>query len=265
MNEKSDLLKLFRKVREAVEQYVADTNLVNKSQLLSEKGKEAKIEENTQSFIEAMSKYREEMLKIVDFREKSYTEFQKREAAEWMKSADFQRTLTANLDMLEKGYLGKIETLALLDMYGKNDLAMDMIARTMVEKHSPYCDLLKNRITVRKQLNAFATVRNIIETTVNVNLIDKRIVAYLGTHEDKEKYLFSAGYAAIVGELTDDLLINSPDASICMKDNQSREKRFYGADINLMKAAHEVAKRMDVSERSKLNLDRQGEAGGGAE
>lgn len=224
MGEKERLLGLFKKVAVSADAFRQDRQEIMQSDKLTDEGKASEIKENIDMFIEASDTYRETMLAIVDEREAGYTAFYVKEAKSRMQSSDYQTALATNLDMLKRGYMGKIEVIALLQLYDKDDLAISRIYETMYQTHSPYYGLMTDRITVKKQLNAFESIRSIINSKVNIGLVD--LPGWNATPFDKEHFYFGSGYYAIENELNDDLTINSPDASLALKVNANKKARM---------------------------------------
>lgn len=70
MGEKSELLKLFKKAADSADMFKDDKQEVERSEILSEKGKHQEIAENRGLFAEAVEGYREQMLAIVDRRKR---------------------------------------------------------------------------------------------------------------------------------------------------------------------------------------------------
>lgn len=228
MKEKTKLLELFKKAareadafREARRETMASVNL-------TDEGKRASITEDRKTFIDATDKYREEMLKIVNDREADYTAFYVRAAKLRMSSSDYQAALNSNLAALRRGHMGKIEIMAMLQMYAednKDDLAVSRIYEVMREAHNPHFDLIEDRITVQKQLNAFASLRNIINSKVNIGLVD--LPGWNAVTGNREYFYYGSGYHAIVNELNEDLSINFPDATLGRAANANERNRMH--------------------------------------
>lgn len=247
MNEKTKLLGLFKKAADAADMFKDDKREIMKSDILSEKGKAQEIAENLRLFSEAVEGYRDQLLAIVDEREKDYTSYYVNVALTRFGSNGYQSALTANLEMIKQGYTGKIEIMAILKLYKDDDLAYSRVEDVMRQVKSPYCNLLEDRITVRKQLNAFESIRQFIKAKVTAYLAEQQIysppagsrVRLKGDQFSREACYFGSGYAAIVEELNDDLTINSPGATLSLKSNSDPNTTYrHGSDIDVMKAEH---------------------------
>lgn len=129
--------------------------------------------------------------------------------------------------------MGKIEIMAMIQMYAednKDDLAVSRIYEVMRETHNPYFELIENRITVKKQLNAFASIRNIINSKINIGLVD--LPGWNAVTGNKEYFYYGSGYFAIVNELNEDLSINHPDATLSRAVNADERQRIhYGESL----------------------------------
>lgn len=249
MEEKTRLLELFKKAADSADMFKDDKREVMGSPMLSEKGKEHEVSENLRLFTEAMKGYREQMLAIVDGREEDYTAYRVRTAQQKMSTSNYQTALAANLDMLRRGYMGKIEVMALLKLYNDDDLACSRIEEVMQQTQNPYIDMLADRITVKKQLNAFESVRRIIRSNVTGYLAEKPIYKPLVTSQaglkpelfSREACYFGSGYTAILEELNEDLTINRPDATLALKNNSDTNMIIHnGSDIDIMKAENSL-------------------------
>ena len=257
MGEKSELLKLFKKAADSADMFKDDKQEVERSEILSEKGKHQEIAEKRRLFAEAVEGYREQMLAIVDRREEDYTAFNVRIAQTKLGNSSYQNALTANLAMLQQGFCGKIEVMAMLRLYKEDDLAYSQVEDIMRRTNNPYCNLLEDRITIKKQLNAFESIRRIIRSKVNTYLTEQPVyrpsaASQSGMKENRfsrEASYFGSGYVAIVEELEEDLTINSPVATLALKYN-SDPKSVYnsGSNIDVMKAEHSVKKQQEKQE-----------------
>lgn len=225
MNEKTKLLELFEKVRKATDEGKQRNREIEASQRLSQKGKAEEIQQIRQQLRDTINKCREQMLAIVDEREEDYAGYYKKITMDRMRLTGYTQTLTANIELLKKGYLGKIQVMALLELYKNDDVAMDMISATLQEMKSPYRDLLDDRITIRKQMNAFESVRNIIKSKVNIGLLD--LPSYHLGDMDSAGFYFGSGYHAILEELNEDLSINSPTATLTSQSNADPKLRIH--------------------------------------
>lgn len=223
MYEKSKLIEMFKKVKRAAEEAREDRVSVQGDSLLSEKGKEKKQIEIRKEFNEAVNLYRDEMLALVDAREADFTAYYVKVAKDRLLSDTYMGKLMASLDILKKGYMSKIEVMALVELYNYNDSAMDMIMDVMRETKSQYMDLIPERITIKMQLNAFESIRGVIRSKVNVNLLDisskytgKTTYSFNDSKPARDDIYayFGSGYYAIVNELNDDLTLNSPSATL---------------------------------------------------
>lgn len=256
MNEKTRLLALFTKVAKATNEFKDDREEILKSDMLSTKGKDKEIAEYRRQFAEAMEMFRDEMIGIVDSREKDYTAYRIKEAQERMRSSDYQAALTANLDALERGYMGRIEVAALLALYNSDDLATDRIHEVMYRTKNPYCDQIEKRITIKMQLNAFESIRRVIQSTVNVRLAEKfrpqqSPAVSSGLKPGKfssEDIYFGSGYYAIKNELEEDLTINSPDASLGLQNNADKDVMHHSGNVFDIKA---VKKEVETKNQKK--------------
>ncbi|MCI8666972.1 MAG: hypothetical protein HFG82_09940 [Dorea sp.] len=247
MNEKTKLLELLKKAADAADMFKDDKREIMKSDRLSEKGKTQEIAENFRQFTEAMEGYREQMLDIVNEREKGYTSYYVSVAQTRFSTNGYQSALTANLDMIKQGYAGKIEIMAILKLYKDDDLAYSRVEDVMRQVKSPYCNLLEDRLTVKKQLNAFESIRHLIKAKVTSYLAEQQVYrpsaeSKAGLKKDKfsrEACYFGSGYVAIVEELNDDLTINSPKATLALKHNSDPNTTYHhGTNIDVMKAEH---------------------------
>lgn len=225
MNEKTKLLELFEKVRKTTDEAKQRNREIEASQRLSQKGKAEEIQQIRQQLRDTINKCREQMLAIVDEREKDYAGYYKKITMDRMRLTGYTQTVTANVELLKKGYLGKIQVMALLELYKNDDVAMDMISATLEEMKSPYRDLLDDRITIRKQMNAFESVRNIIKSKVNIGLLD--LPSYHLGDMDSTGFYFGSGYHAILEELNEDLSINSPVATLTSQANADPKLRIH--------------------------------------
>lgn len=233
MNEKSKLMDLFRKVKSAAEEASEDRLAVQADTRLSDKGKEEDRAEIRRQFNEAVQRYQEEMLKLVDDREADYTAYYVKVAKDRLGSSSYMGTLMSTLDALKRGYMGKIEIMALMELYKDNDLAMDMIVDVMREMKSPYMDLVPERVTIKMQLNAFESIRGVIRSKVNVNLLDiparysgkvSHSFVDAGIEKDNSIVYFGSGYYAIKNELNDDLSLKDASASLGRVNNAERNQ-----------------------------------------
>lgn len=172
MYEKSKLIEMFKKVKRATEEAREDRVSVQGDSLLSEQGKEKKQIEIRKEFNEAVNLYRDNMLALVDAREADYTAYYVKVAKNRLLTDNYIGRLMYSLDILKKGYMSKIEVMALVELYNYDDSAMDMIMDVMRETKSLYMDLIPERITIKMQLNAFESIRGVIRSKVNVNLLD---------------------------------------------------------------------------------------------
>lgn len=224
MNEKTKLLDLFQAVKRSIDLAQEKLSDIQTDYKLSSQGKEEDITENKGLFAEAMQQYQKEMLDIVDSREADYTALNVKSTKDRLKDADYMRTLIVNLDAIKQGIMGKIEVMALIDAYKDNDHAMGMITDTLLEMHSPYVDLLPDRVTVKMQLNAFESIRNIIRSKINGSLLDvparyttvETAYSFYGSDKMKDsKYAyFGAGLMAIENELNEDLTLKDASATL---------------------------------------------------
>lgn len=233
MNEKSKLLELFGKAAKEADALREARRETMASVKLTDEGKRESIAEDRKTFIDATEKYREDMLKLVNGREADYTAFYVRAAKVRLGSADYQSALSANLEALRSGRMGKIEVMAMLQMYAednKDDLAVSRIYEVMRETHNPYFHLIEDRITVQKQLNAFASLRNIINSKINIGLVD--LPGWNAVTGNKEYFYYGSGYHAIVNELNEDLSLNRPDATLGKAANANeRNRTHYGESV----------------------------------
>lgn len=233
MNEKSKLIALFEKAAKEADEFREARQETMASMKLTDEGKRESIAEDRKTFIKETDKYREDMLKIVNDREADYTAFYVRAAKMRMNSSDYQAALSSNLESLRSGHMGKIEIIAMIQMYAednKDDLAVSRIYEVMRETHNPYFKLIENRITVKKQLNAFASIRNIINSKINIGLVD--LPGWNAVTGNKEYFYYGSGYFAIVNELNEDLSINQPDATLSHAVNANERQRIhYGESL----------------------------------
>lgn len=228
MKEKTRLMELFAKTAKEADAFREARRDTMASVKLTDEGKRESIAEDRETFISAAEKYREDMLKIVNDREADFTAFYMRGAKSRMSSGDYQAALSANLAALRMGHIGKIELMAMLEMYGednKDDLAVSRIYEVMRETCSPYFDLIEDRITVQKQLNAFAGIRNIINSKINIGLVD--LPGWNAVTGNKEYFYYGSGYHAIVNELNEDLSLNRPDATLGRAANANERNRMH--------------------------------------
>ncbi len=228
MKEKTRLLELFGKAAREADAFREARRDTLASTKLTDEGKRASIAEDRKIFIGATDKYREDMLKIVNEREEDYTAFHVRAAKMRMGSSDYQTALESNLTALCRGHMGKIEILAMLQMYAednKDDLAVSRICEAMRKTDNPYFDLIKDRITVQKQLNAFASIRNIINSKMNIGLVD--LPGWNAVTGNEEYLYYGSGYYAIVNELNEDLSLSRPDATLGRAANANERKRMH--------------------------------------
>lgn len=228
MKEKTRLMELFAKTAKEADAFREARRDTMASVKLTDEGKRESIAEDRETFISAAEKYREDMLKIVNDREADFTAFYTRGAKSRMSSGDYQAALSANLAALRMGHIGKIELMAMLEMYGednKDDLAVSRIYEVMRETRSPYFDLIEDRITVQKQLNAFAGIRNIINSKINIGLVD--LPGWNAVTGNKEYFYYGSGYHAIVNELNEDLSLNRPDATLGRAANANERNRMH--------------------------------------
>ncbi len=249
MNEKTKLLGLFEKVREATDGAKENNRKIEASQKLSQKGKAEEIQQTRQQLRDTINKYREQMLAIVDEREEDYAGYYKKITMDRMRLTGYTQTLTSNVELLKKGYLGKIQVMALLELYKNDDVAMDMISATLEEMKSPYRDLLDDRITIRKQMNAFESIRNIIKSKVNIGLLDGP--SYHLGDRDSAGFYFGSGYHAILEELNEDLSINSPTATLTSQANADPKLKIhqYGNSGDIISDARNKSRMAAAAER----------------
>ncbi len=200
MNEKTRLLELFKDAADSADMFKEDKQEVMKSPMLSERGKKHEMAENLRLFAEAMKDYRERMLAIVNEREEGFTAYQVSAAQSKISASNYQLTLRENLDMLKCGYMGKIEVMALLKLYHEDDLAYSRIEEVMQQTHSRYTDLLEDRITVRKQLNAFESIRQIIRSNITGYLVEKPVYKPPVSSQSGVKQTPSAGKRVILAQ-----------------------------------------------------------------
>lgn len=226
MNEKTKLLDLFSKVKWATLEVKKDNQQIQTSERLSKQGKAEDQAENRLMYKEAIDGYREQMLAIVDARENDYIAWYKKTTMDHMKSFDYQSALMINLETLRKGYMGKVEILALLELYDANDVAINIICDILKEIKSPYLNLTDGRITINKQLNAFESIRNVIKSTVNMVLYDRPGLS-LGSITDESRVFFGSGYYAIKEELNEDLTLKSADASLALQANEDKKHQVH--------------------------------------
>lgn len=233
MNEKNKLLELFRKVKKSAEEASEDSLAVQADSRLSSKGKDEDRAKIRQQFNEAVQQYREDMLKIVDDKEADYTAYYVKVAKDRLESSSYMEILMSTLDALKRGYMGKIEIMALMELYKDNDLAMSMITDVMREMKSPYMDLIPERITIKMQLNAFESIRGVIRSKMNVNLLDiparysgkiSHSFVDAGTEKDNSVVYFGRGYYAIVNELNADLSLKDASASLGRVNNSEKNQ-----------------------------------------
>ncbi|MBS6677774.1 MAG: hypothetical protein KH330_08560 [Clostridiales bacterium] len=256
MYEKTKLLELFNKAMNATDMVREDNLAVQADRSLSSYGKEKSQELNRMEYKEAMDGFREEMLAIVDAREADYIAFYKKTAMEYMKSYEHQAALMMNLDILIKGYMGKNEIESLIEAYSSEEMASSMIYDTLVKMKSPYEKLLDNRITVRKQQNAFESIRNIIKSKINVGLMDKP-VNYIKS-QDKAQAYFGSGYAAILEEVGEDLSLLLPEASLAMQRNDDKQNQIHaGTDYREIRQAAVQRKNQKSQEKKQRFIDRK--------
>lgn len=228
MNEKSKLLALFEKAAIEADEVRKARQETMASAKLTDEGKSEIISKDRETFIKETDKYREEMLKIVNDREEDYTAFYVRAAKTRMNSSDYQTALSSNLKALQSGHMGKIEIMAMLEIYAvdnKDDLAVSRIYEVMRETHNPHFDLIEDRITVHKQLNAFASIRNIINSKINIGLVD--LPGWNAVTDNKEYFYYGSGYYAIVNELNDDLSLNCAEATLGRAANANERNRIH--------------------------------------
>lgn len=261
MYEKNKLLKLFREVKSVAEEASEDRLAVQADSRLSSKGKEEDRAEIRRQFNEAVQQYREDMLKIVDAREADYTAYYVKVAKDRLGSSSYMGTLMSTLDALKRGYMGKIEIMALMDLYKDNDLAMNMIVDVMSEMKSPYMDLIPDRVTMKMQLNAFESIRGVIRSKVNVNLLDiparysgkvSHSFVDAGTEKDNSAAYFGSGYYAIVNELNDDLSLKDVSSSLG-RINNSDKNQTHPATNSLDTAATANNKRANAAAKEPKN------------
>lgn len=227
MNEKTKLLSLFDGAIKEVEAIRTGNEEIRNDEELTDSGKTKKLERNRQIFRESIDAIREDMLAVIDNREADYAAYHKKEFIDRMKSDSYQQTLDRNISTLRSGMMGKLETMAILELYSKDDMATERIYQVMREIHSPYCDeLMEDKITVRKQMNAFDSMRNIIKSKVNVGMLDLS-GRYTPKGQDAAYSWFGSGYYAIVNELNEDLSINAPNASLGIQANADERNRMY--------------------------------------
>lgn len=233
MKEKTKLLELFGKAAREADALREARRETMASVKLTDEGKRESIAEDRKTFIDATEKYREDMLKIVNDREADYTAFYVRAAKVRLGSSDYQAALRSNLEALRSGHMGKIEITAMLQMYAednKDDLAVGRIYEVMRETHNPYFNLIEDRITVQKQLNAFASLRNIINSKINIGLVD--LPGWNAVTGNKEYFYYGSGYHAIVNELNEDLSLNRADATLGRAANANeRNRTHYGESV----------------------------------
>lgn len=207
MNEKQSLLDLFEKVKRAAEEARQDRQDILKNPKLSQQGKDEDVATARNLFHDAVQRYQEQMIAIVDGREDGYIAYQKKQSMDYMKSYDYQGALMANISLLKNGHMSKIDIMAMIELYKYNGMATNMIYETLSEMKSPQIKLLFDRITVNKQLNAFESIRNVIKSKVNVGLLDRPAV------------WFGLGYDALLNEVGDDLTLLKGDATLSNKAN----------------------------------------------
>lgn len=245
MNEKKKLLELFKKAADSADMYKDDKREIMESDILSEKGKDQEIAENLRLFTEAMEGYRDQMLAIIDEREKGYISYYVSVAQTRFSTNGYQSALTANLDMIKQGYAGMIEIMAILKLYKDDDLAYSRVEDVMTQMNHPHCEMLEDRITVKKQLNAFESMRQFIKAKVTAYLAEQPVyrpsaASKAGLKKDqfsREACYFGSGYVAIEKELNDDLTINSPKATLALKHNLDPNMAYHrGKNIDVMKA-----------------------------
>lgn len=254
MEEKTRLLELFKKAADSADMFKDDKREVMGSPMLSEKGKKHEMEENLRLFAEAMKGYREQMLAIVDDREENYTAYQVRATQSKISASNYLLVLRENLDMLKSGYMGEIEVTALLKLYKEDDWAYGRIEEVMRQTHSHYIDLLEDRITVRKQLNAFGSIRRIIRSNITGYLAEKPVYkppvssqsGIKQTPFSREACYFGSGYTAILEELNEDLTINRPDATLAVKNNSDANMRIHHeSNMDVMKAENSAGRQQE--------------------
>ncbi len=230
MNEKTRLLELFGKAAKEADEFREAKQETMASDKLTDEWKSKSIAEDRKTFISATDKIREDMLKIVDSREEDYTAFHVRAAKARIGLADYQAALDSNLARIRSGHMGKIEITAMIQLYvedNKDDMAARRIYEALLEARSPYMDLMEGRITVQEQLNAFASIRNIIRSKVGVGLID--LPGWNNVLEGKEHFYYGSGYYAIVNELNEDLSLNCANATLGKASNANeRNRTHYG-------------------------------------
>lgn len=228
MKEKTRLLELFGKAAKEADALREARRETMASAKLTDEGKRESIAEDRRTFIDATDKYREDMLKIVNDREDDYTAYYVRAAKIRLSSGDYQTALSSNLSALKRGHMGKIEIMAMLQLYAednKDDLAVSRIYEVMRATHNPHFGLIEDRITVQKQLNAFASVRNIINSKINIGLVD--LPGWNAITGNKEYFYYGSGYHAIVNELNEDLSLNCSDATLGRAANANERKRMH--------------------------------------
>lgn len=273
MNEKTRLLQLFAKVEKATDMFKMDSEKINSNDRLSRQGKAEEIKENKQQVLEAYEGFRELMLRIVDEKEADFVAFHVKEVKGRLGSADYQNALRANLDSLEKGFMGRIEIKALLELYKCDDLAMQKICSVLEKTKSQYMDMVEDRITMDKQLNAYASIRNLIRAKVNLYLIDAP-VEYVGEYMGEPGALgrtlayFGSGYQAFLDELNEDLSLNRPDAALASAANADAaswnrhstdvEKLQMEAKLARKKAAEEDAAKAKPPQKREIKIGNLG-------
>lgn len=233
MNEKTRLLELFGKAAKEADEFREAKQETMASDKLTDEWKLKSIAEDRKTFISTIDKIREDMLKVVDSREEDYTAFHVRAAKVRLGLADYQAALNSNLAGLRSGHMGKIEIMAMIQFYvedKKDNLAASRIYEALLEARSPYLDLMEGRIAVQEQLNAFASIRNIINSKVNVGLAD--IPGRNAAPGDKEYFYYGSGYYAIVKELNEDLSLNCTGATLGKASNADERNRTHYGESN---------------------------------
>lgn len=254
MYEKTKLLQLFESVKKSAAEAKKDIREIQSSVKLSTQGKKEGQEASRLEYMEAVNKYREDMLQIVDKREEDYIAYYKKTAMDYMRSNDYQSALMTNLDTLRKGYMGIIEVMALTELYSTNDLAMNMICDVMFQTKNPHVNLISDRITIRKQLNAFNSIRNIIKSKVNIGILD-RPTGYV-SNMDADALWFGSGFQAILEELDEDLTLLRADASLGSQANADKKNQVHsGESVANMKTAQRLKRKNGQKDRDTVKVE----------
>lgn len=209
---KAKLLHLFENVRQEAVAVKEAKQAIYDDKKLSQYGKDGALKEDRQTFREAIDGYREEMLALVNKREEEYRAHCIAEIKKRLQSSEHLNALTSALTMLKQEYMGELEVKAFIEAYQYDDMAIGMIADTLIKMKSPYVELTYSRITMKKQLQAFESIRRIIRNNVQVGLADKPT---LYGEVDDPLLWFGGDYAALESELANDLIVLSADATLC--------------------------------------------------